>query len=753
MIESKGRQNMAGSLRRGDLPGFRATKIEGGFVTARTDRSATDEQGPFGETTEFVPPDHPLWSLQSDRGGEIGAEPTLELLRDQSPALEFLKDESGRLVYYNRAFETNFAADGCALMGKTDSEWLPADVAERVRVSDQTVLATGAVLEVEETLPSPKGLRHWLVLKFPLRSDSGRHLLGSVAVDISERRRREATLARMAAIMESSHDAVIATSPEGRVISWNSGAAQMYGYNAAEMEGRSLRVLETPGRRGEIQEVIERLAAGENVVRYETVRVKKDGDTVEVAVSASPIRDEQGVLTGVASIARDISDRRRAEELIAFQAFHDPLTALPNRAFLMERLEFCVGKARRTGKLLALLFLDLDLFKTINDGFGHTAGDAIFQEVARRLSLCVREGDSVARVGGDEFIVLLPEITSADDAIAVARKLLEAVAQPFTAGGRRVDLTTSIGVSLYPDDGQDPEALLRSSENAMARAKERGRNNFQLSIPEVTEEAARRLALQAGLRQAIQRNELVLHYQPVLSLSSGRIIELEALVRWQHPEKGLVMPGDFIEVAEKAGMMVPLGQWVLNNAVRQVRTWQDLGLPDLRVAVNLSPSQFHERNLVSTVQRALSDSDLKPQALEIEITEGVAMEDADVTVANLLALRDLDVGISIDDFGTGYSSLSYLKRFPVTTLKIDRSFVSDVVSNSADAGIVRAVLAMAHGLKLNVIAEGVETHEQFAYLRSNGCDALQGYWFSRPLPVEAVSRLLAEELERWTPKA
>ncbi|HMF08293.1 MAG TPA: EAL domain-containing protein [Thermoanaerobaculia bacterium] len=723
------------------------------MATARSDRGMSDEQGRNPETPEFVPPDHPLWSRQPSGHLDGGELPTYELLLDQSPALEFLKDESGRLVYYNRAFETNFAADGNPLVGKIDSEWLPAEVAERVRLSDQTVLATGAVLEVEETLPSPNGLRHWLVLKFPLRSDSGRHLLGNVAVDISERRRREATLARMAAIMESSHDAVIATAPDGRVISWNPGAAQMYGYTVTEMEGRSIRVLEPPGRRGEIQGVIERIAAGENVVRYETVRVKKDGDTVEVAVSASPIRDEHGALTGVASIARDISDRKRAEELIAFQAFHDPLTALPNRAFLMERLEFSVGKARRTGKLLALLFLDLDLFKTVNDGFGHTAGDAIFQEVARRLSLCVREGDTVARVGGDEFIVLLPEITTADDAIAVARKLLEAVAQPYVAGNRRVDLTTSIGISLYPDDGQDPEALLRSGENAMARAKFKGRNNFQLNVPELTEEAARRLALQAGLRQAIQRNELVLHYQPVLSLISGRIIELEALVRWQHPEKGLVMPGDFIEVAEKAGMMVPLGQWVLSHAARQLRLWQERGLPDLRVAVNLSPSQFHERNLVSTVQRALSDSNLKPQALEIEITEGVAMEDADVTVANLLALRDLDVGISIDDFGTGYSSLSYLKRFPVTTLKIDRSFVSDVVSNSADAGIVRAVLAMAHGLKLNVIAEGVETHEQFAYLRSSGCDALQGYWFSRPLPVEAVDKLLAEELERWTPKA
>jgi diguanylate cyclase (GGDEF)-like protein len=467
----------------------------------------------------------------------------------------------------------------------------------------------------------------------------------------------------------------------------------------------------------------------------------------------APIRDENGEIAGVSSIARDISDQKRAQELIVFQTFHDSLTGLPNRSLLMERLNLCLSNSRRTGKRLALLFLDLDLFKAINDGFGHQAGDTVFQEIGQRLIQCVRDDDTVARIGGDEFAVLLPEISKADDAVVVAKKLLEAVAQPLAIGGRRADVTTSIGVSVYPDDGADAEALLRSADHAMARAKERGRNNFQLSIPELTDEAVQRLTLQAGLRQAIEKDELVLHYQPVLSLTTGRIVSMEALVRWQHPEKGLVMPGAFIDVAEKAGMMVSLGDWVLSRAARQARRWHDAGFTDLRIATNLSPSQFHERNLVANLQRTLSETGLRPETLEIEITEGVAMEDAEVTVANLLALRDLNVGVSIDDFGTGYSSLSYLKRFPVTTLKIDRSFVTDVVTNSADAGIVRAVVAMAHGLKLNVIAEGVETKEQFAYLRESGCDALQGYWFSRPLAVDKVDALLAEERERWSAHA
>jgi diguanylate cyclase (GGDEF)-like protein/PAS domain S-box-containing protein len=676
-----------------------------------------------------------------------------ELLHQHNPALEFLKDQDGRLVYYNRAFESVFASDGISLVGKLDAEWLPPSIAERVRRHDHRVFTTGAVLEVEEMLPTPAGSRHWLVLKFPFRSQSGRVLLGAVAVDITDRRRNEATLLRIAAFVESSQDAVISTRADGRVATWNAGATKMFGYSAVEAEGRPISLLELPDREGEIEGILQRIRAGEPVVQYESERICKDGSILEVAVSVSPIRDSVGELAGIASITRDIGDRKRAQELILFQSFHDSLTGLPNRALLMERLNLCLAKARRGGKLLAVLFLDLDLFKTINDGFGHRTGDAVFEEVSRRLAQSVRESDTVARVGGDEFVVLLPEIAKAEDAGFVARKLLEVIARPFSSGDRRIDLTTSIGVAIYPADGQEPEALLRSADNAMSRAKERGRNNYQISVPELTEEAVQRLTVQAGLRQAIEKEELILHYQPVLSLTSGRIVAMEALVRWQHPVKGLIMPAAFIDVAEKAGMMVPLGEWVLGTAARQARLWQEKGFPELRIAINLSPSQFHEKNLITSVENALLRAELKPDSLEIEITEGVAMEDAQVTLSNLLALRDLNVGVAIDDFGTGYSSLSYLKRFPVTTLKIDRSFITDVVSNAADAGIVRAVVAMAHGLKLNVIAEGVETKEQFSYLRENGCDALQGFWFSRPLPVEAVENLLVEERERWSANA
>jgi EAL domain-containing protein (putative c-di-GMP-specific phosphodiesterase class I) len=365
----------------------------------------------------------------------------------------------------------------------------------------------------------------------------------------------------------------------------------------------------------------------------------------------------------------------------------------------------------------------------------------------------VREMDTVARVGGDEFVILIPDVARAEDISVIAQKLLNSVARPLQVEGRALQITASAGVSTYPADGEDAETLLRNADTAMYRAKELGRNNFQLCTPELTSRAVERLAVQNDLRLALDRDQLVLHYQPVVSLTSGRIVGLEALVRWQHDQKGLIMPGAFISVAEETGLILPLGEWVLRTASRQLKHWQQTVMPDLRVAVNVSARQFREPTLVKTVEKALQAADIAPHYLEVEITESIAMESAEVVVANIEALRSMAVGISIDDFGTGYSSLSYLKRYPINSLKIDRSFVSDVATNAADAGIVRAVVEMAHGMKLNVIAEGVETKDQFAHLQKYGCDEMQGYWFSRPLPVDAISSLLAEEQKLWSPQA
>jgi diguanylate cyclase (GGDEF)-like protein len=504
--------------------------------------------------------------------------------------------------------------------------------------------------------------------------------------------------------------------------------------------------------RGVVQENIRRRLAGEaQTVRYSFRALRKDGQEIELEVHGAAT-EFQGRPAIIGTLL-DITDRKRAEAQIVYHAYHDPLTELPNRMLFMERLRLQLAQARRQSRKLSIVYFDLDHFKFVNDTLGHSVGDEFLQTVATRLKGLVREMDTVARVGGDEFVILIPDVSRAEDISIVAQKLLNSVARPLQVEGRALNITASIGIATFPADGEDAETLLRNADTAMYRAKELGRNNFQLCTPELTSKAVERLTIQNGLRLALDRDELVLHYQPVVSLTSGRIVGLEALVRWQHAEKGLIMPGAFISVAEETGLILPLGEWVLGSAAKQLKQWQNNGLPDLRMAVNVSARQFREPSLVRTIERALGDSEVKPQHLEIEITESIAMESAEVVVANLESLRNMAVGISIDDFGTGYSSLTYLKRYPINSLKIDRSFVTDVATNPADAGIVRAVVEMAHGMKLNVIAEGVETKDQFAHLQKYGCDEMQGYWFSKPLPVEAINKLLAEEKKLWTPQA
>jgi diguanylate cyclase (GGDEF)-like protein len=499
-----------------------------------------------------------------------------------------------------------------------------------------------------------------------------------------------------------------------------------------------------------VEENIRRRIAGEvQTLQYSFRGVRKNGEQIELEVHGVGT-DYEGSPAVIGTIL-DITDRRRAEAQIVYHAYHDVLTDLPNRTLFMERLRLNLTQAKRQKRRFSVVYLDLDRFKLINDTFGHSVGDSFLQGVANRLRGCVREADTVARVGGDEFVVLVPEVPREEDLTVIAQKLLETVSQPFPVDGRSLHVTASIGISSYPADGEEPEILVRNADTAMYRAKELGRNSFQLCTPELTSKALERVSLQNGLRHALDHDELVLHYQPVVSLVTGRIVALEALVRWQHKEKGLIMPGTFISVAEETGLILPLGEWVLRTASRQLRQWQQSGLTALRIHVNVSARQFRESGLASVVESALEDAGIRPQDLEIEITESIAMESAGTVVSNLDALRGMAVGISIDDFGTGYSSLTYLKRYPINSLKIDRSFVSDVATNPADAGIVRAVVEMAHGMKLIVIAEGVERQEQFAHLRQYGCDEMQGYWFSRPLPAEGIDTLLTEELKLWGP--
>lgn len=433
--------------------------------------------------------------------------------------------------------------------------------------------------------------------------------------------------------------------------------------------------------------------------------------------------------------------QRRVEDMIRHQASHDRLTGLPNRLLFDERLSLALAYAHQRGEMLAVVFLDLDRFKTINDTLGHASGDYLLQQVAQRLVRCLKPSDTIARWGGDEFTLILPQIQSAHDAAKIAKRIIRNLKAPFDCNGQELHITTSIGIALAPYDGENAETLLKNADTAMYRAKQQGKNNFQLYAPDMNTQALDQLVLANDLYKALNRGEFLLHYQPQIDLKSGQIVAMEALVRWQHRERGLVPPSQFIPLAEETGQISAIGEWVLQTACAQNRAWQKAGLPPIRVAVNLSARQFQQQNLVQLIDRVLSETGLAAQYLELEITESIAMQDVNVTISVLEKLQAMGVYISIDDFGTGYSSLATLKRFPLHTLKIDREFVKDLTTDAKDAALIQAIVALGHGLNLAVTAEGVETAEQQEFLASVGCDAMQGYWFSKPLPAEAAAQL------------
>lgn len=429
--------------------------------------------------------------------------------------------------------------------------------------------------------------------------------------------------------------------------------------------------------------------------------------------------------------------QRRVEDMFRHQASHDPLTGLPNRILFEDRLSLALAQAYRCGEMLAVAFLDLDRFKTINDTLGHAVGDELLQSVAQRLLGCLREGDTIARWGGDEFTLLLPQISCPEEAAKLAQRILSSFKTPFRISDRELHITTSIGIALAPYDGEDTETLLKNADTTMYRAKQQGKDNFQLYAPEMNKKALEQLVLANHLYKALNRDEFLLYYQPQLNLKTGQIVAFEALIRWQHPELGLVSPNQFIPLAEETGLIGAIGEWVLQAACTQNRAWQLAGLPPMRIAVNLSARQFQQK-ISKTIARVLAETGLDPSYLEVEITESIAMQDVNFTISVLQELQNMGVSIAMDDFGTGYSSLATLRRFPLHTLKVAREFVNDITTDQKDAAIIKSIVALGHGLELNVIAEGVETREQLKFLHAVKCDGMQGYLFSRPLAADAV---------------
>ena len=563
--------------------------------------------------------------------------------------------------------------------------------------------------------------------------------LGSV---VTERKRVERAIrkseTRYRLLFERNLAGVFRTTLAGCFVECNQAAASMFGYDSPE-ELVAFPVANLYETAPEREAFLTKLKSEKSVTSHEMRFLRKNGDSAWAMLNASLVDDDSGIASIIEGTLVDITERKSAEERVRTLAYYDALTGLPNRVLLRDRLSKALATARRQKHKVALLFLDLDRFKIINDSLGHSVGDLLLQEVADRLKSFAREQDTVARLGGDEFLIVLTNIKDIPGVAVAAERFMDAMTAGFVIQGHPINIGCSLGISIFPEHGADNDTLIKNADAAMYSAKDGGRNNFQLFTADMNAQAVQRLTLESGLRLALDKKELFLVYQPQMDTVTGKITALEALLRGQHPELGLVPPDQFIGVAENSGLIVPIGEWVLRTACSQARSWQEEGLPAVSIAINVSAVQFRQQGFCELIRRVLRETGFAPHYLELELTESLLLANVDVTLSVLQELKAMGLTLAIDDFGTGYSSFGYLKRFPISKLKIDRSFVRDIAVNPDDAAITTAIISMAKSLNLKVIAEGVEDEAQMSFLRAHQCDEIQGYYFSKPLAVDKVA--------------
>lgn len=652
-------------------------------------------------------------------------------------------DLEGHIEYVNDRFCEMLGYTREELIGHTSSEFLLATDQDVERLNSKTALRLNGISDRYELRFRRKdGKIIWVEIGGAPITDAMGNVTGSIGVhsDITARRAAEQALrdseARYRLMAENSTDLIARTTEQGELLYASDAIRTLLGYDPMEVLGHSIFEFVHPDDVDDVRRATRALDATTPTSFTYRAR-RREGGYVWFETTTRPITKERDGHTEFVSVSRDVSERKSAEEQIEYQAYHDALTGLPNRLLFRDRLTVALAHARRLHRQLGVMFLDLDRFKNVNDTLGHSAGDELLKQIAVRLRGALREEDTIARMGGDEFTVLVADVGSSDDVAKIAQKLLEVVAQPVSIEGNELFITTSIGIAVHPSDGDTAELLLKNADNAMYRAKDAGRNSYQLCTRAMNSRAIERLSLENALRRAIERGEFSLYYQPQLSLMTRAIAGMEALIRWNRPGHGVVSPATFVPIAEETRLIVPIGEWVLHEACRQAKRWQASRFPDLRIAVNLSPKQFQHSDLRRMITAALDATGLDPRSLELEITETTAMLNTDRTVTTLRELREMGVRIAIDDFGTGHSSLNYLRSFPIDRVKIDQAFVQEVERSRSDRAIVAAIIEMAHGLEVDVTAEGVETQPQLEFLEREGCHEVQGYLFGRPVPASA----------------
>ncbi|MBI5162585.1 MAG: EAL domain-containing protein [Magnetospirillum sp.] len=655
-------------------------------------------------------------------------------------------DTAGTLIEVNPAFCAMLGYDGDEMRALTwQSLTHPEDVGTNQALQRDMVAGRRDGYQLLKRYLAKDGHTVWGFLTVTAVRDADTNLFRfSVAVieDVTERKRLEDEMRLAATVFANTGEGLFVTDAACAIIHVNPAFSDITGYAAEDVLGKNPRMLAS-GRHGdEFYERMWQALRETGKWQGEIWDRRKSGEMFAVWQNIAAVRDADGAIANYVAVISDITSRKEVEERLSYQANHDPLTRLPNRTLFQERLNRALARAHRNQNLVALLFVDLDRFKQVNDTLGHLAGDILLQQVAERLGGSVRQGDTVARLSGDEFTVILEDIQDARDAAAVAHKILRLMAEPFDLSGHPATISSSIGVALYPADAGEPQALIKLADAAMYRAKHSGRNGCRFHSEAVNAQAFERLALESALRLALERHELEVHYQPVFDARTGHVAALEALLRWRHPEVGMVVPAQFVSLAEETGLILPIGQWVMETVCAQAKAWRDQGFASMEIGINVSGRQLRQPDMIELVAAALEHSRLPPATLVVEVPEGSVAERGQDTGSVFARLSALGVGLSIDEFGAGYSSLAFLRRLPAGSLKMAQAFVRNVGGNSDDAEIAAAIIAVARGLHMTVVAPGVETEEQLSFLVSCGCDRVQGYLLARPMAAKDISEFL-----------